>query len=76
MQVGMYIRGRVRVLCVMMKWVVSDGLVLDGFLGVDDPLLVEYAVSAVGALDRIVGFELALLAALYITTRLLLLPHT
>ena len=62
--------------CGMMKCGESDGLVLDGFLGVDDALLVEDAVAAVGALDGIVGFELGLLAALCIANRLLLLPHT
>jgi hypothetical protein len=42
----------------------SNSLVLDGFFGIDDSLLVEDAISAVGALDCIVGLELGLLAAL------------
>lgn len=63
----------------MTKWLRSDGsdgLVLDGFLGVDDAFLVEDAVAAVGALDGVVGLELGLLAALCIGEDLLLLPHT
>lgn len=42
----------------------SYGLVLDGFLGIDDPLLVEDPVAAIGALDRVVRFQLGLLPAL------------
>jgi hypothetical protein len=42
----------------------SDGLVLDGFLGIDDPLLVEDPIAAIGALDRVVRLELRLLPAL------------
>jgi hypothetical protein len=42
----------------------SDGFVLDGFLGVDDALLVEDTVSTVSALDGIVGLQLRLLPAL------------
>ena len=36
----------------------SDGLVLDGFLGVDDSFLVEDAVCTESALDCVVGFQL------------------
>lgn len=54
----------------------SYGLVLYGFFRVDDPLLVEDAISTIGTLDRIIRLQFRLLSALYITPFLLLFPQT
>lgn len=54
----------------------SDGFVLYGFFGVDDPFLVEDTISTIGALDRIIRLQLRLLPAFYLTPFLLLFPQT
>ena len=54
----------------------SDGFVLDGFFGVDDSFFVEDSIGAVSTLDSIVGFQLRLFPAFYLTYLILLFPQT